>query len=71
MKRLSVDLAAGMTAAEVCKYYGLKGLTEASELCDRSVRTLQNWHKDPDRVGWFLFHVEGAVARKHELIEKL
>lgn len=42
-----------MTPAQTAKHYGLKSLTQVSEITGTSLNTLTNWHRDKP----MLFHV--------------
>ena len=69
LRRLTSDQAAQMSALEICKHYGLAGTAELSQLCGRSVSTLQKWHRS--KMDWFLFHAEGAAIRKFEAFDRI
>lgn len=55
-----------MTASEQCKEAGLKSLTELSTITGKSVRTLQNWHRDDSN--FFSIVLCGAVMIKKGLL---
>jgi len=42
-----------MSPAQTAKHYGLKSLTQVSEISGVSMVTLSNWHRNKER----LFHV--------------
>lgn len=69
MKRLTVENIKAMTASAVYRHYGFAQFKDLSKWSEKSISTLQKWHKN--QPAFFLFIVEGALARKLSLLDRI